>query len=89
MFELDDETKKIMKVFKTIKEKQVVANRLATLTVKIGLEEQSDVLKHYYNDYEAHYIATAIELGLLNLIGEDFYIIKKILGYKIVLSFLI
>jgi len=89
MFKLDQETKNIMKIFKTIEEKQSIADMLSELTVKIGIEINSKVLRHFYGTDEPDFvIASCISFGLLNLMEEDFYIVKEIISYKIVVSFL-
>lgn len=89
MFELDNETNKIMKIFKTIEEKKIVADELSELTVKHGLEEKSSVLSHFYPDNEPDFItASCISFGLLNLMEEDFYIVKEVLSYDLVMSYL-
>ena len=89
MFEIDIETSKLIRLFKRIKEKKVVADSLSALTVKIGLEGQSAVLKHYYDGNEPDFItASCISFGLQHLMEEDFYIVKEVLGYDIVLSHL-
>ncbi|WP_291637741.1 hypothetical protein [Clostridium sp.] len=89
MFELDNETNKIMRIFKTIEDKQSVADSLSKLTVKIGLEKKSSLLSHYYGEDEPDFIkVSCISFGLINLMEEDFYIIKEVLGYRIVFDFL-
>lgn len=89
MFKLDQETNNILMIFKTIEEKQSVADMLSELTVKIGLQKNSKVLRHYYGIDEPKFvIASCISFGLLNLMEEDFYIIKEVISYKVVLNFL-
>lgn len=89
MFELDKETNKIMTIFKTIEEKQNVADSLAKFTVKSGLVKKSTVLQHYYGEDEPDFIkVSCISFGLIHLMEEDFYIVKEVLGYDIVLSYL-
>ena len=89
MFELDKETNKIIRIFKTIEEKQSLADALSKLTVKVGFEKESKVLRHYYAADEPDFItASCISFGLINLMEEDFYIVKEVLGYKRVLPFL-
>jgi hypothetical protein len=89
MFKLDQETNQIMRIFKTIKEKQKVADMLSELTVKVGLEKKSKVLRHYYGTDEPDFVtASCICFGLLNFMEEDFFIVKEVLSYKIVVAFL-
>ena len=89
MFELDKETTKIMRIFKTIEEKESVADTLSNLTVKIGLEKGSTVLRHYYGKNEPDLvISSCICFGLINLMQEDFYVVKEVLGSETVCSIL-
>ena len=89
MFKLDQETNKIMMIFKTVEEKQIVASMLSEITVKIGLERKSPILFYYYGKNEPDFVtASCINLGLLNLMAEDFFIVKEVMGYKIVMNFL-
>jgi len=89
MFKVDQKTNKKIIVFKTIEEKQSVADTLSELTVKIGLEKESKVLLHYYGADEPDFVtASCISFGLMNLMEEDFYIVKEVMSYKIVLNFL-
>ena len=89
MFETDNETNRIIMIFKTIEDKQSVADTLSALTVKVGLEKDSTVLRHYYETDESDLItASCINFGLINLMEEDFYVVKEVLGHKIVFDFL-
>lgn len=89
MFEIDNETNKIMMIFKTIEDKKSVADTLSELTVKIGLEKGSTVLRHYYGTDEPDLItASCISFGLINLMEEDFYVVKEVLSYRVVFDFL-
>ncbi|MBU3217799.1 hypothetical protein LL033_09990 [Clostridium estertheticum] len=89
MFKLDQETKDIMIIFKTIEEKQIIADMLSVIVVKIGLERESSMLFHYYGKDQPDFVISAcIALGLINMMEEDFYIVKEVMGYKIVMNFL-
>lgn len=88
-FTLDKETINVMNNFKTIMNKQVIADRLAKETVKKGLKENSKVFKHYYSGDEPEFITmSCISFGLMHLMEEDFYVIKEILGYNYVIKLL-
>lgn len=88
-YTLDKETIIIMKNFKTVINKQIIANRLAKETVEKGLKENSKVLKHYYDKNEPADVTVAcISFGLMQLMEEDFYIIKEVLGYDYIMNIL-
>jgi len=89
MFKLDKETNNKMIIFKTIQEKQIIADMLSEIVVKIGSERESLVLMHYYGKDQPDFVISAcIALGLLNLMEEDFYIVKEVMSYKIVMNVL-
>ena len=89
MFIMEKETKKIMMSFKTIKNKQQIADILAYQTVDKGRKEKSKILfKYYMNDEPDFVTISCISFGLINLMEEDFYIIKEVLGYEYIINFL-
>lgn len=85
----DKNTIKIINAFKTVINKQKVADRLATETVKKGLREKNPVFVKFYGKNEPEFVTiTCISFGLMQLIHEDFYIIKEVLGYDYVINVL-
>lgn len=85
----DSETKKLVNVFKTVMDKEGIANILADKTITKGLEINSAVLKHFYGEEESSLITiSCISFGLVHNMKEDFYIVKKILGYNYMMKLL-
>lgn len=89
MFKIDKETEKLMKLFKTVSNKQEVADKIAEMTVNTGINTNSKVFQHYYGEYEPEFVTmTCISFGLMHMMPEDFYIMKEVLGYNYVYEFL-
>lgn len=55
-FIFDKEVKYFMTAFKTIINKEEVAEELASLTVKNGRKSKNIILKHFYGDDEPEFI---------------------------------
>ena len=88
MFTVDKNTEKLMKMFKTISNKQGVADQIAEMTVNIGIKNKSEVFQHFYGTQEPEFVTmTCISFGIMNMMPEDFYIVKEVLGYDYVYNF--
>lgn len=85
----DKETLHMLSTFKTIKDKQNIADILAEKTVTAAYKSNNSVFMYYYGHMETDFlIKSCISLGLLNDVIEDFYIVKEVLGYSYVLKIL-
>jgi|GEM_PF-2229367 len=83
--DFDKEVKHFMTAFKTVIDKEKVAEEFASLTVKNGRKSKNIILKHFYGDDEPEFIImSCISFGLVNFMIEDFYVVKEVLGYKYV-----
>jgi len=85
MLKFDKEVIKFIRMYKTINDKQFVADKLADLTVTKGLQSKNPIFKKFYGDDEPDFIImSCISFGLVNFMEEDFYVVKEVLGFELV-----